>query len=110
MKNRASNFLTRTSHDQVKSMADKKKHFATKALCEEAMNELKKIYWHEKQLLVVVPILMRSATTFELVESLTLLSDYTGEHINLLESKFPEINKIPKIKKAYKAVTYENIV
>ena len=105
MKNRVTNYLSKTSANQVKSMEDKKKHLATESLCDEAMNELKKIYWHEKELLIVIPILMRSASTFELVESLTVLSDYTNEHIKLLESKFPEIAK-----KAYNAVTHKNIV
>lgn len=110
MKNRATNYLTKASQNQVQSIAEKKKHVATETLCEEAMIELKKIYWHEKELLIVVPILMKSATTFELVESLTVLSDYTKEHIKLLESKFPEINRLPMAKKTYNPVTYKNIM
>lgn len=110
MKNRVTNYLTQPSNNQVKSIAEMKKHAATETLCEEAMNEIKKIYWHEKELLIVVPILMKSATTFELVESLTVLSDYTKEHVKLLESKFPEINQMPSAKKTYNDVTYKNIV
>lgn len=110
MKNRVTNYLTKASSNQVKSIAEMKKHVATEILCDEAIIELKKIYWHEKELLIIVPILMRSATTFELVESLSVLSDYTKEHVKLLESKFPEINKMPIAKKTYNAVTYKNIV
>jgi ferritin-like metal-binding protein YciE len=57
------------------------------------MNELKKIYWHEKQLLIAIPMLISYATTFELVESLTVLSKYTHAHIKLLEEQFPEIDR-----------------
>ena len=110
MKNRVTNYLTKVSSNQVKSIIDQKKHAATEILCEEAMIELKKIYWHEKELLIVVPMLMKTATTFELVESLKVLSDYTREHIKLLEKQFPTISQIPIIKKTYNAVTYKNIV
>lgn len=58
------------------------------------MSELKKIYWHEKQLLVAIPLLLKSATTFELVESLTILGQYTREHVKQLETNFPTISKV----------------
>ncbi len=98
MKNKATNYLIRGSNIQIKSIVDRKKNGITDASSEKAMTELKKIYWYEKQLLIAIPILMSSATTFELVESLTLLSDHTREHIKVLESKFPEINKITMAK------------
>ena len=110
MKNRVTNYLTKGSHNQVKSIVDMKKHTDTENLCEEAIIELKKIYWHEKEILIAVPMLMRTATTFELVDSLTMLADYTKEHIKLLENKFPNISQMPIVKKTYNAVTYKNIV
>lgn len=58
---------------------------------EAMMKELKSIYWHERQLMVAIPLLLSSATTFELVESLTLFSKYTRTHIKALEAQFPEI-------------------
>ncbi|UPT71209.1 MAG: hypothetical protein M0D53_02030 [Flavobacterium sp. JAD_PAG50586_2] len=62
--------------------------------CETAVNELKKIYWYEKQLLIAIPMLLSGATTLELVESLTVLSNHTTAHIKLLESEFPGISRI----------------
>jgi hypothetical protein len=101
MRNTVTNYLTKVSNNQIKSMADRKKQIVTEALCDNALQELRKIYWHEKELMIIIPILMRSATTFELVESLTILSDYTTEHIKLLENKFPNINQIAIVKKTY---------
>lgn len=62
--------------------------------CETAVNELKKIYWYEKQLLIAIPMLLSAATTSELVESLTALSKHTKAHIKSLESNFPGISRI----------------
>ena len=61
---------------------------------EMAMSELKKIYWHEKELLIALPFLLKTACTFELVESLTMLGQYTKEHIKELETNFPSIGKV----------------
>ena len=110
MKNRVTNYLTKGSNNPVKSIVDMEKHTATETLCEETMIELKKIYWHERELLIAVPMLMKTATTFELVDSLKMLSDYTKEHIKLLENKFPNISQMPMERKTYNAVTYKNIV
>jgi hypothetical protein len=59
-----------------------------------AMSELKKIYWHERELLIAIPLLLRTACTFELVESLTMLSQYTRNHVEQLENNFPSIAKV----------------
>lgn len=101
MRNTVTNYLTKVSNNQIKSIVDRKKQIVTETLCDNALQELRKIYWHEKELMIIIPILMRSATTFELVESLTILSDYTNEHIKLLENKFPNINQIAIVKKTY---------
>lgn len=61
--------------------------------CETAVNELKKIYWYEKQLLIAIPMLLRSANSTELTEALTLLSKHTKAHITSLESEFPGIGR-----------------
>ena len=98
MKNRAPNYLTKVSFNQIKGNIDRKKLITNEVVCERALNELKKIYWHEKQLLIVIPILLRSATTFELVESLTVLSQYTREHVKRLETNFPYLNEEVVIK------------
>ena len=63
------------------------------------MAELKKIYWFEKELLIVLPILISSASTFELVELLTIQNNYLKKHISELERNFPCIDKISLPKK-----------
>lgn len=62
--------------------------------CETAIKELKKIYWYEKQLLIAIPMLLSGTTTFELVESLNVLSKHTEAHIKSLELDFPGIGRI----------------
>lgn len=61
---------------------------------ELAMSELKKIYWHEKELLIAIPILLSTANSHEMVESLIILGQYTKEHIEQLETNFPFISKV----------------
>jgi len=110
MRNSVTNYLTKVSNNQIKSIVDRKKQIVTENLCETAMQELKKIYWYEKELLIAIPMLIRNATTFELVESLTLLIVYTREHVKLLEKQFPQIDKEPIIKKTYEPVSFKNII
>lgn len=104
MKNKTTNYQARTSHNQMLAFEERKLFLATKEKCETTMNELKKIYWFEKQLLIAIPMLLRSATTFELVDSLTLLTKHTRDHIKSLEKQFPEISQIPFGKKTIKLV------
>ena len=94
MKNRSSSCFNKISNNHIKGIMDKNKHIVNQVLCEQAINELKKIYWYEKELLIAIPMLIESATTFELVESLNLLNLYTKNHIKVVEKKFPKINKI----------------
>lgn len=61
--------------------------------CETAINELKKIYWYEKQLLIAIPMLLQDASNIELIESLTALSKHTKTHIRSLEIDFPGISR-----------------
>ena len=58
------------------------------------MNELKEVYWHEKELLIAIPMLISNATTFELVEMLTIHIIYTRNHIEKLEKRIPSIIKL----------------
>lgn len=100
MKNRATNYLTKGLNYQIKGMVDSKSYSENVLLCEKSMEELKKIYWHEKELLIAIPMLISNATTFELVEILTVHIIYLRKHIKELERKFPFINslELPKEK------------
>jgi ferritin-like metal-binding protein YciE len=94
MKNRVSNYLTKVAHNQIKSVTDRKDFAENVLLCEKSMNELKEIYWHEKELLIAIPMLISNATTFELVEVLTVHLIYLRKHLKELERKFPFINQL----------------
>ncbi|WP_284652935.1 hypothetical protein [Flavobacterium terrisoli] len=94
MKNRVSNYLIKVSHNQIKSITDRKDFAENVALCEKSMIELKEIYWHEKELLIAIPMLISNATTFELVEMLTVHIIYLRKHIQQLERKFPFISEL----------------
>jgi len=101
---------SRASNHAINGMDYRKKLIENQLLCESALGELKKIYWHEKELLIAIPLLLRSAQTFELVDSLTLLSNYTEEHIKQLEKDFPGIAEVvPKIR-TYTMITAKNSI
>ena len=97
-KNRAANYLTKGLNYQIKGMVDSKSYNENVVLCEKSMEELRKIYWHEKELLIVIPMLISDATTFELVEMLTVHRIYLRKHVKELEKKFPYISKLEIIK------------
>jgi hypothetical protein len=99
IKNRATNYVTKAPYYQSKEIVDRRKTNNTELVNVKAMTELNKIYWHEKELLIAIPLLISSANTFELVESLTILNKYTREHVKSLEANFPSICKADKINK-----------
>ena len=100
----------RPSHNQILTIVERKKFADCNAKYETAMEELKKIYWRERELLVAIPVLMMSATTFELVETLTLLKTYTRDNIKNLEKQFPGIAALSNQSKQYKSVSANDIV
>ena len=102
--------LTRPPHNQILTIVERKKFADHNAKYEKAMQELKEIYWREKELLVAIPVLMMSATTFELIETLTLLKKYTNENIKTLEKQFPGIASLSEADKQYKSVSSKDIV
>ncbi len=93
MKNKSVNFI-KYSNNQSKAVVERKKYMVTEALCKNAMQELNNIYWYEKELLIAIPMLIKDATTSELLETLTLLMTCTNEHLKLLEKNFPQNNKV----------------
>ena len=94
MNSKVSNYLVKISNNQIREANDKKEFYAVKKVRDLSMQELKKIYWAEKELAIVIPMLIRNATTFELVETLTVHLNYTKERIKRLEEIFPMISEI----------------
>ena len=94
MNSKVSNYLVKISNNQIREANDKKEFYAVKKIRDLSMQELKKIYWAEKELVIVIPMLIRNATTFELVETLTLHLNYTQDRIKRLEEIFPLISEI----------------
>ncbi len=106
MRNRVTNYLTKVSNNQIKAIVDRQKFIENEQLCEAAMEELKAVYWHEKELLIVIPMLISNATTFELVETLTVHIKYIREHIKDLEKRFPNIHVLSPPKKNLQPQTH----
>jgi len=104
MKNKQRCYSTPIFDNKAPIVSGNENTLTIEAKYQEAMTELKKIYWHEKQLLIAIPMLLQCATTFELVESLTMLAEHTREHIKKLETQFPEITEMPKSQKHLRIV------
>jgi ferritin-like metal-binding protein YciE len=57
------------------------------------VEELKEIYHSEKAQLIAIPIMIKNATTDELVDALKTHLDFTKEHIKRLEDIFCSIGE-----------------
>lgn len=55
--------------------------------------ELKEIYLAEKALLISIPVMIKNATTEELVEALEIHLEFTKQHIKRLEGVFKSIGE-----------------
>lgn len=110
MKNRVTNYLTKDSQNQIKGVANRNTIGNNDALLQLSLKELTKIYWYEKELLVVIPLLLSNARTFELVDSLCVLNKYTTDHIKLLEDNFPNIGALDTPLNTYTILPSKKIV
>lgn len=57
------------------------------------VEELKEIYLAEKALLISIPIMIKNATTEELVDALVVHLEFTKQHIKRLEVVFSSIGE-----------------
>lgn len=57
------------------------------------VEELKEIYFTEKALIISIPVMIKNATTDELVEALKVHLDFTLLHIKRLEDFFNSIGE-----------------
>jgi hypothetical protein len=110
MKNRVTSYLTKVSHNQIKGIAERKKLGNERTVLDRSMTELKKIYWYEKELLIVIPMLVSNACSIELVNSLNVLLKYSHERVQRLEEIFPNINKLETSQRPYDNVPYKSII
>ena len=94
MNSKISNYPVKVGINKFEDTDDEKEFFSLKSKRDLSMQELKKIYWAEKELVIVIPMLIRNATTRELVETLKLHLNYTQERIKRLEKIFPLISEI----------------
>ncbi|TDP60937.1 DUF892 family protein [Flavobacterium dankookense] len=91
MKTKISNNLSRvTSINHVKKIIASRRYDGIDQSKHLLLKELKKIYEHEVQLLVAIDLMMMGASTFELVNYLTVHLKYTRDHIKHLEENFPD--------------------
>ena len=94
MNSKVSNYPVNVSINKFEDADDEKEFFSLKSKRDLSMQELKKIYWAEKELVIVIPMLIKSTVNRELVENLKLHLNYTQERIKRLEKIFPLISEI----------------
>ena len=63
------------------------------------LDEIKDIYWAEKQLVKSLPKMQKAATTDELKQAFADHLEVTKEHVMRLENAFDLLDKIPQAKK-----------
>lgn len=76
------------------------------------VEELKEIYFSEKALMLSIPVMIKNATTDELVDALRVHLQFTIEHIKRLEDFFcsiGETNVILKYDAMYGTITPKDI-
>lgn len=110
MKKKAIPYKTKVSNNQKNAGIVQNRRTENEALLANSLLELKKIYWYEKELLVVIPMLLSNAHTFELVDSLCVLYHYTTNHISPLEENFPHINQLESSITPYATLPLKKIV
>ncbi|UPT71208.1 MAG: DUF892 family protein [Flavobacterium sp. JAD_PAG50586_2] len=86
----------KVSEQQIRALFQREDLLFSPNQHEDPIKEIRNIYWYEKQLIIAIPLLISSANTLELVESLTVLLKCTKAHIKKLEKKYPGIGQIPK--------------
>ena len=94
MNSKISNYPVKVCINKFEDNDDEKEFFSLKSKRDLSMQELKKIYWAEKELVIVIPMLIKSTINRELVENLKLHLNYTQERIKRLEKIFPLISEI----------------
>ncbi|MFE3847792.1 DUF892 family protein [Flavobacterium sp. LB3P45] len=102
---------TKTDKKRMTKEGKGKSMFAKQEIKEGCRNifvdELKEIYFAEKALIISIPIMIKKATTKELVDALTIHYDFTKEHIKRLEAIFCSIGEseiITKYEAMYGAI------
>jgi len=95
--------MTNSKTDYAKSVTAPKgvkaKSDAAQGLRDLFVDELKDIYWAEKELTKAIPKMIKNATSPELVEALTGHLEETKEHVTRLEEVFSSIGEKAVAKK-----------
>lgn len=76
-----------------------KANMKTSQLMKLFEDELKDIFWAEKELTKAIPLMIKNATSMELIEALTKHLEETNEQVGRLAHVFALINKKPASKK-----------
>jgi len=86
--------LKATASKGVKSTSD-----AAQGLRDLFVDELKDIYWAEKELTKAIPKMIKNATSDELIDALTAHLEETRNHVTRLEEVFSAIGEKVQAKK-----------
>ena len=76
-----------------------KANMKTSQLMKLFEDELKDIFWAEKELTKAIPLMVKNATSMELIEALSKHLEETNEQVGRLAQVFALINKKPAAKK-----------
>ena len=87
------------SKKNITGNAVKAKPDAAKGLRDLFVDELKDIYWAEKELLKAIPKMIKNATSEELADALTSHLQVTKNHVTRLEKVFASIGEKAEAKK-----------
>lgn len=87
------------SKKNITGKAVKAKPDAAKGLRDLFVDELKDIYWAEKELLKAIPKMIKNATSEELADALTSHLQVTKNHVTRLEKVFASIGEKAEAKK-----------
>jgi len=81
------------SQNRTTQKGEKAKSGVAQGLRDLFVNELKDIYWAEKELTKAIPKMIKNATSEELVEALTDHLEETKTHVTRLEEVFASIEE-----------------
>ena len=76
-----------------------KANMKTSQLMKLFEDELKDVFWAEKELTKAIPLMIKNATSMELIEALSKHLEETNEQVGRLAQVFALINKKPVAKK-----------
>ena len=99
MKNTATKYHATAPKKKITGQVIKAKPDAAKGLRDLLVDELKDIYWAEKEMVKAIPKMIKNASSEELVDALTSHLEATKTHVTRLEKVFASLGEKAVAKK-----------